>query len=313
MPYNITNAMQVKYNNRLDLVLQQQTNPLLMACEEQDDASAELVKVHDLVANREAQEGGERHGRTAWQDPGLDGVWIGKPNELYDAVLVDNADELGTSIGLKSAGVMGTAGVLNRARVRRILEGFYGPILSGKPTALAGGLVSTVFPGSQVVPVTEGGAAGAQKMNTKKLRLANKMLTQGYVPDEAQRFMVLTADDNDALLSEVPATSDDFKGAFGGTFVKGKIMSMLGWDFIHLELDNPLLKTIPDLATDGSGYRKNPFWAKGGLRVNHWQRLRSKIGEIAELQFAVGTLGGTTLAASRTQAGLCGQILNAKG
>lgn len=308
MPYNVPNSFQTKFNNRVELVLQQQNDPLMMAVVQQDDASAEKIKIKDLVDNRAPKEGGTRHGRTEWADPGFDGVWLAKPNELYDAVLIDNADQLATSISLKGSSVMSGAGVINRARTRRVLEGFYGPIISGKD-----GTTTTAFPSAQEIAVTTGGASGAQKMNTKKLRETNKLATEGYVPEGAKRWMVLTADDNDALLSEVPATSSDFKGAFGGEFVDGKITRLLGWNFIHLELDNPLLQTIPDLATNASGYRKTPWWVQGGLVANHWQRLRTHIGHVPELQFSLGTLTGTTLAATRTQPGLSGYVLNQKG
>lgn len=308
MAYNVPNSYQTKFNNRVKVALQEQNNPLMMAVMEQDDASAEKVKVHDLVENREAKESTGRHARTQWSDPGYDGVWIPKPNELNDPVLISNSDQLATAISIKGTSVMSSAGVLNRARIRRVLEGFYGPIISGKD-----GLTVTAMPSSQEIAVTTGGASGAQKMNTKKLREANKLLTEGYVPDDAERYMVLTADDNDALLSEVPATSSDFKGAFSAEVRNGKLVTMLGWKFIHLQLDNPLLTTIPDLATDGSGYRKTPFWVKPGLRVNHWQRLRTHIGYLPDLEFNLGTLAGTTLAATRTEAGMSGIILNQKG
>ncbi len=125
--------------------------------------------------------------------------------------------------------------------------------------------------------------------------------------------MLLTSEDNDALLDEVPATSTDFQKAFGAAVDEnGNLMRMLGFNFIHLELDNPYLGPIPDLATDGSGYRKTPFWVQGGLYVNYWQRLRTEVGKIPERRFSTGYLAGTTLAGSRTQAEMSGIILNLK-
>jgi hypothetical protein len=308
MSFNVPNSFQVKFNNNVEMVLQQQQNPLMAAVDEQSDTGAEKVKVKDLIGNTAAKEATDRHGKTEWGNRTFDGVWIPKPNELYDADLIDDADKLATTINLDGAATMGAAGTLNRARIQRVLEGFYGPVISGKT-----GTVSTPFPSGQIIPVTEGGASGAQKMNTKKLRAANKMLAEGYVPEGTPKFMLLTADDNDALLTEVPATSADFKAAYGGVVEDGVLRKLLGWNFIHLELDNAMLNTIPDLATDGSGYRKTPFWVKPGLRVNWWQKLRSKIGEIPELRFSTGYLAGTTLGATRTQPEMSGIILNAKG
>lgn len=309
MSFNVPNTFQTKFLNNVELALQQQKSVLEGAVYVADDASAEKIKCKDIIGNTAPQESDVRHGPTKWNNRTYDGVWIAKPNELYDAELYDDADKLATAIDLRGAGTMAAAGTINRAKDQRILEGFYGDIISGKS-----GTVTTAFPAGQIIPVTTGGAAGAQKMNTKKLREANVLLRQGYVDPTTKKFMILTAEDNDALLDEVPATSTDFQRAFGAQVDEnGLLIRMLGFTFLHMELDNDLLGPVPDLATDGSGYRKNPFWAANGVYANYWQRLRSKVGEIPEREFATGTLMGTTLAASRTQPEMSGIILNAKG
>lgn len=305
----VPNSFQNKFKNNVEMVLQQQKSKLEDAVVWQDDASADLIKVKDLIGNNAPQEADERHGDTKWNNRTFDGVYIGKPNELYDAELIDNADTLATSIDIKGAGTMGAAGTVNRAKDQRVLQGFYGPIISGKPQSL----VTTPFPGGLVIPVTTGGASGAQKMNVAKLIAANKQVEQQYVDTDLEKYMVATADDNASLLAEIPATSSDFKGAYGGEFKDGKVLRLLGWNFIHLELDNPMLGPVPTLATDGSGYRKTPFWVRGGVVGNYWQRLRTRVGELPEKLWSLGTLAGTTVAASRTQPGMSGIILNQKG
>lgn len=307
MSIHVTAAMQVKYKNNVEMVLQQQNSALLDATVQQDDASAEKIKIKDLVGNTQPNEADERHGDTKYNNPTYDGVWLAKPNELYYADLIDNADKLGTSIDLQGTSTMSGAGTVNRARIQRVLEGFYGPIISGKD-----GTTTTPFPGGQLVAATVGGASGDQKMNTAKLIAANVLLAEGYVDEGSRKFMVLTAEDNAALLREVPATSSDFKGAFGGEFQNGFIKRMLGWEFLHLELDNPMLGTVPALATNGSN-RRTPFWVYGGLVVNHWQRLRTMVDPLPQKLGSVQVFAGTTLAASRTQPGMSGVIENLKG
>lgn len=309
MSINVTPAMQVRFKNNVELTLQQTKSKLESYVVTTDDASAEKVKIKDLVGNVMAQKANERHGDTKYNHRTFDGVWLSKPDELYDADLVDNADRLGTSIELGSSTMMSISSTIARARDQRILEGFYGPIISGKE-----GTTVTAFPGSQIVPVTTGGASGNQRMNVAKLRAADKMLSQAYVDtDELEKFMILTADDNDQLLQEIPATSDDFKGAYGGVFVKGKIQSLLGWNFIHMELDNPLLDTVPALATDGGGFRKTPFWVRGGVVLNYWQRIRTMLDPMPGKLGSVQMFAGMTGSASRTQAGMSGIVLNVKG
>lgn len=307
MSINVTPAMQVKYNNNVEMALQQHKSVLLEATVQQDDASADKVKIKDIVGNTLPNEADERHGDTRYNNPTYDGVWLAKPNELYYADLIDNADKLGTSIDLQGTSVESGAGTIARARDQRILEGFYGAIISGKT-----GTTSTAFPAGQAIAATVGGASGDQKMNTEKLIAANVLLAEGYVDTMAQKFMVLTAEDNAALLREVPATSADFKGAFGGEFENGMIKRLLGWTFLHLELDNPMLGGVSALATSGSN-RKTPFWVKGGLVTNHWQRLRTSIDKMPGKLLSAQVFAGTTLAATRTQAGMSGYILNLKG
>lgn len=310
MSQNVPNSFQVKFQNNVELVVQQHLNPLENAIEWQGETGAEKVKIKDLVGNNEAKEADERHGDTKYNDTNNDGVWIPKPNELYDSDLVDTADQLATTIDLQGTLTRTFAGTIARGRIRRVFEGFYGPIISGKS-----GLTSTPFPNGQVIPVTTGGASGAQRMNVAKLIEADTLLTTGYaLPEgtEIEKFMVLTAKDNAQLLSEVPATSADFKGAYAGEFVNGKIRRLLGWTFLHIELDNPLLTTIPDLATDGSGYRKNPFWVKPGIRGNNWQKLRTMVDRLPGKLGSTQVFAGTTAAATRTQAAQSGVILNLK-
>jgi len=302
-----SNTFQVSFKNNVELQLNQQSDPLEMAVVVQADASAEKIKIKDIVGNNTPQEADERHGQTKWSNRNWDGVWLAKPNELYDTELVDDADQLATSISLMGSATLAAGGTIRRARSRRTLEGFYGSTISGKD-----GTTVTAFPAGQIIPVTTGGAAGAQRMNVAKLRAANKMLMQGYVDMALPRFMVLTAEQNDDLLTEVPATSEDFRGSFGGVVQEGILQRLLGWNFIPMELANPALVTVPALSLDGSGYRKTPFWVKGGLVRNDWQNLRVRTGELPERLFANGSLWGTTCAATRTQAGMSGIILNSE-
>lgn len=305
------NTYQVKFQNNVEMALQQGMagDPFTEAVVWTDDASADKIKVKDIFPSKAASKATERNGRTDWDNPDGNGVWLAKPIELYKAFLIENADQLQTSISLQGAATTTTAATLQRARMQRALEGFYAPIISGQ-----NGTTVTPFPGSAEIAVTAGGASGNQPMNTKKLRMAKLYLEQQFNPAGLKRYIVVTAEDRDYLLDEMQAVNEDLKMSFGAKYdADGNLVGMLGFNFINVELDDPLLDTIPALATNGSGHRRNPFWVKGGLVGNYWQRLRSEVGKIPELRFNNGTFGGTTVAATRTQAGRCGIILNRKG
>ena len=309
MSINVTPAMQVAYRNNVEMVLQQQKSPILDCITVQDDTSAEKVKIKDLVGNTTPQEINERHGDTKYNNPTFDAVWLAKPNPLTYADIIDTADRLGTSIDLQGASVMSGAGTIVRAYTQRVLEGFYGNIVSGKD-----GTITTPFPGGQIIPVTAGGASGNQKFNVAKIRAATKLLAQSYVDLSLPRYMVLTADDNDALLQEIPVTSADFKGSYRGQVDDtGRVMSLLGWTFIYEELDNPYLNTVPALATDASGFRKTPFWVKQGVIANFWERKFASVDLLPGKNLSAQVYARTTLAATRTQPGMSGIILNLKG
>lgn len=301
------NTFQTKFQNNVELALQQQTDPLEEAIVWQDDAGAEKIKIKDITGNNAPQEADERHGATKWSNRSRDGVWLAKPNELYDTELVDDADQLATAIDLMGTATTSAVGTIKRARIRRAFEGFYGSIISGKD-----GTTVTPFPGSQIVPVTTGGASGPQRFNVAKVRAANKMLAQGYAPLDVKKYMALTAEQSDDLLNELPVTSSDFKSFGGQVDENGFVTRLLGWTFIPLELSNPLLGTVSALSLDGSGYRKTPFWVKGGLVGNYWKRLRTETGKLPERLFSLGALWGTTVAATRTQPGMSGIILNSE-
>jgi hypothetical protein len=295
------------FQNNLELQLQQ-TRSALIGTVETQDASGDKVAIRDIMGNVQPQVADERHGDTRYVNTPHDRVWLAKPDELYYAELADNADQLATDIGLVGAYTMAAMATINRSWDDQILTGVFAPIVSGKD-----GTVTTPFPAANTVPVTVGGASGAQRMNVAKMRAANLMLMQNYVDVAQEKFMVLSGAQMDDLLGEVPATSSDFKGAFGGNFVNGVLTSFMGFTIVPMELRNPMLRTFSrGLTVDGSGYTKNPFWVKSGVRLGIWQKLRSSVDKLPTKLFSTQVFAGTTVAATRTQAGKVGVILNSE-
>ena len=88
MSFLITPAMQVAYRNNVELQLQQTSSLLIDKVTVQGDASAEKVKIKDIIGNTTPQEANERHGDTKYNNTPYDGVWLAKPNELYNAELI---------------------------------------------------------------------------------------------------------------------------------------------------------------------------------------------------------------------------------
>lgn len=306
MSNQVGNTAQVTFENNVELALNQTKSMLQDALVEQS-ASGEKAKIKDIVGNVASQTANERHGDTKYVNTPHDGVWLPKPDEEYYSDLVDNADELATGINIQGTYTMAAAATINRARDDKDLQGLYSPIISGKD-----GLTSTPFPAGMIVPVTTGGASGAQRFNVAKIRAANKLLLQNFNDMNEQRFMTLCAEQIDDLLGEIPATSADFQRVFGGEYENGILKRFLGFTIIPIELSNPLLKFSAPLSVDGSGYRKNLFWTKSGGRRGVWQKLRTSIDPMPGKLLSKQVFAGTTVAATRTQAGKVGIILNSE-
>lgn len=308
MSDQVNTTAQYTFQNNLELLLQQSKAKLWDTVEVQDGEDEKQV-VKDLIGNTMPQEADERHGDLKQTNVPHDRVWIAKPNELYFLEYVDGSDQLATKIDLTGGYTMAGMATINRAWDDQTLLGIYSAIISGKD-----GTITTPFPSGNIIPVGTGGASGAQRMNVAKLIEADTMLAGNYNDADEQKFMVIDAQQNKDLLAEVPATSSDFKGAYGGEFDNGKIKRLLGWNFIHMELKNPFLRVFSKfgLTVDSNGYTKNPFWVKSGVRMNVWRKLRTAIKDQPSKVDTRSVFAGTTLAATRTQAGKVGIILNSE-
>ena len=306
---DVNTTANYEFKNNLELQLQQKTSVLWDTCEEQDCNGAEKETVKDLIGSARPQEADERYGDLKQTSPGHDRVWIVKPNELYFNEFLDGSDQLATKISLEGGYTMAAMATMHRAWDSRILEGMYGPMLMGKE-----GATSVPFPNGNVVPVTTGGAAGAQRMNVAKGRAAKVMLGQAFNDPSDKRYMALSEVQADDLLSEVQATHADYAKAFGVRVDgEGNLVGILGFNIVRIELRNPdLLAYQNGLTVSGSGYTRNPFWVRSGVRKGVWRKLRTAIKDQPGKVDTTNVFAGTTVAATRTQAGKVGIIENSE-
>lgn len=308
MSFNVPNSFVVDFKENMELTLQQHQSllwPLIDAVD--GPLQGEKVDITDFLGDTATQTGDDRHGDTKYNNTPHDRVWVVKPPEEYWAELVDRQDQIAAKIALGSGYMMAARAAINRAKDDAILAALYGPIITGKL-----GTTTTALGTSMAVPVTTGGASGAQRMNIAKLIAAGELLDGQYVDGQEERYIAITSKQNSDLLAEVPATSSDFKGAYGGTFENGKIKQLLGWNFVHIELSNPLLKFSQPLSTDGSGYRKNPFWVRSGIKKAPWEELFTSIDPLPQKRLSRQVFAATIVSATRTQAGKVGYIANSE-
>jgi hypothetical protein len=291
------------FENNMKLSLQQST-AMLAPYAMQRDVSGEKVQLDDLIGHVQAQDYVDRHGDVQLSNTPHSRLWIAKPTPQGYAEMVDRDDQIQAKIALESGYMQTAVATINRSWDDACIGGLFGNMLTGKD-----GTTSTAFPGANVVAVTVG-AAAATRMNVAKLRAARKMLAQNFNDPAEERFIALTAEQIDDLLNEVPVTSKDF-GAMGGELRDGKLSRFLGFNMIEIELGNSLFRNAAT-TLDGSGYRKNPFWVKSGLLLAVWQKIYTDISPVPMKRNSRLIQADTTIAATRTEAGKVGYILNSE-
>lgn len=307
MSDQVPTTFQVSFNNNLRLALQQ-TQPLLWPLlMEVNGTGDELKQLDDIVGHVKSMKGSNdgRHGDTQYANTAHTRLFAAKPDFDYYAELVDNNDQVQTKVALQSAYMMTARATINRARDDAVIAGFFGNMLTGSYT----GPTSVPFPSGNVVAVDKGGVTGtATGMNIAKLSAAKRLQAENYCDSNEESFMVVTADDTEQLLKEMPVTSKDF-GAEGGELRDGKLRRLMGFTFVEMETENPLFHNLA-LIDAGSGNRKTPFWKKSGLVRVPWWDLITTIDRLPQKHNSIQVYASTCGAATRTDSGKVGYILN---
>jgi len=294
------------FENNMRLALNQHQSLLWPLLPEKTGTGSEKKQLDDIVGMVKSRKGSDdgRHGDVEYANTPHDRVWVAKPDFHYYADLVDNNDQVQAMISLTS-GYMETARTtINRGKDDEVLAGFFGSMITGKA-----GTTTSPFPSGNVVGADVGGvAATATGMNIAKLRAARKLVAENFNDMNAQRFMVLTADDTDQLLNEMPVTSRDF-GAEGGELRDGKLRKLMGFTFVDMETDNPLLHNAA-LVDAGSGNRKTPFWVQGGLVRVPWWDIKTSIDPLPQKHHSIQVYASFCGAVTRTDDRKVGYVLN---
>lgn len=300
MSNQVTQTHRTKYRENVSMLLQQKQSKLLKCCID-EDVSGEMYKVTDQVGHVAAQKVTTRHGNVKYNNTPHDGRWLAAPLPIYYADLCDKFDKFLSGIELEGYYSKTAVATINRGTDDAIIAGVFGTAQTGlKGTTL------TAFDSSNVVPVNYDGTN--TNLTVKKIAAAKEILLGNYVdPDEDEFWMPITASQERALLGELQATSKDYAGT-GAEIRDGKLGKLHGFNFVHIEMSNPLLENAA-LTVDGSGYRKVPFWAKSGMFVGFWEREFTSIDELPTMHFSTQVYARRQVAATRTEEGKVGYIL----
>jgi hypothetical protein len=287
----------------------QQSRPKLASLAMREDAVGEKYLLEGIVGQDQMTERTTRNQDTQYGETTHDRVWVTVPNPGEYARLVDSQDKLKSGIELQGKYVIGGRNAHNRWWDDKFIEAFYGPILMGKE-----GTTSTPFDSNNVVPVTEG-AAAASGLNISKIIAARTILRENYAiedeDEDIEMYMAITAKQAENLLHLVQITNEDYAKMGGGPRISAdgrRLVGLLGFNFVEIELGNPLFHNAGDTVT-ADPYRKVPFWTKNGMCMAVWQEEFSSVDQLPTKSFSTQVFHSTTVKATATDNGRRGYIL----
>ena len=159
-------------------------------------------------------------------DAPVDRRWV-LPSDFDLQQLVDTFDKLKIISNPQSVYVQNAVAAANRQFDDLVIDAFFGTAKTGET-----GSTSTAFLAGNVVGVSTGGTTS--NLNVAKLKAAYELLLTHEVDIESDPiYVAIGAKQNTALLNEIEIISADFKQEQKPRVENGKVMSFLGFNFIH--------------------------------------------------------------------------------
>lgn len=307
----VTEVYQTKFSSNMRLSLQQGAQPRLAMLSGEEAGSGEMYLLENIVEPRKMNSRRERHAPTYTKPSTYDRTWVGQPDEKDDAELFDKLDKVAAAIEPQSGFMMSGKLAINRMRDDIWIGGwdgtggFYGNRMSGKT-----GSVLVPFAAGNVVPVAEG-AAAATGLNLAKVLAAREILAAGFAEMEEQWYFGVTAKQVTDLFQQYQVASEDFKDSYKVRLDASgkKIIGMLGFEFVEFEFSDTRLDNYAT-TVDGSGYRKNPFWTKSGMKRVQYYDVQTSVDVRTDLSNAIQCRYAFSETQTRTDEARCGYVLN---
>jgi hypothetical protein len=303
---DVTFTAQTKFESAMRLELNQNKPMLASRALERTCTGSEKTKLDNLIAQAKMRRKTERNSDVVYDSTGWDGIWVAKPDAYYLASEIDNDDKLVTEVDLGGGEQMKHSSAYNRAWDDAFLEGFFGDLITGKT-----GTTTNPFPTGNVVGAdVRASGAGDTGMNVKKIKRARKILAGNFVDMQQQFYLTLGSEQIENLFDEIEATNQDYKQLGVRLSPDGKhLLGMLGFEFIEMELGNPLLEGSA-LTVNGGGERLNPFWTADGMVMAVWEKLFTAVDPLVGRHHNHQVYTRTVVTSSRTDQNRCGYIEN---
>lgn len=216
--------------------------------------------------------------------------------ETYNwADLIDNDDKVRMLIDPTSEYANAAAWAMGRA----IDEAIVDAALGNADTGATGG-EPVALPDDQKI------AHGSIGFTFDKLREIKRVMDARDAPSE-DRYIVLTAQQLDNLLSETKVTSADFASA--KALVRGELDTFMGFKFVQLNAkksDGTLI--LPAFADSAKTIRKCLAFQKSGVKLGIGQDMIGKITERDDKCFATQVYYEMSIGATRMQESLVVEV-----
>lgn len=267
MSVNLPTHYVQQYSTNIQLLLQQKGSKLRGAVTSASYVGKQASPV-DQIGKIEMQSVTGRFQPMGRVDAPTDRRWV-LPSDFDLPQMIDSFDKLRLITDPESAYVQNALFAAGRKMDTIILNAFFGTAKTGET-----GSTSTSFTANNEVDVATGGANS--KLNVAKLKEVRKLMMANFVDLDAETpYIVITAADHDSLLNEVQAIHADYNG--GSPVLRdGKIMSFMGFNFIHCELAETVLAGTNEVTL--------PVWVKSGVHLGIWNDIAGSVSKRNDLQ-----------------------------
>lgn len=291
MSVNIPTHYVQQYSSNIQLLLQQRGSKLRNAVSVGSYTGKQASPV-DQFGKVEMQAVVGRFNPMGRVDAPTDRRWV-LPSDFDLPQLLDSFDKLRLITDPKSSYVQNAVMAAGRQFDRLICSAFTGTAKTGE----SGG-TSTSFTAGNEVDVSFGGTNS--KLSVAKLREVKRIMMANFVDfDMEEAFVGITAADHDALLGEIQVVNRDYND--GQPVLKdGKVMSFMGFNFIHCELIESVLAGTNEVTL--------PVWVKSGMHLGIWNDIQNSVSQRHDLQgepwqvYTIMTAGATRIEENKVYA-----------
>lgn len=266
MSVNLPQHAVRQYADTIMLLLQQQGSRL-RPCVTEGTYRGEQASPVDQIGSVEMQEVTTRFEEMGRVDAEMKRRWL-FPASFDLPQLVDHFDLLKNLNDPKGKYVQNAVHAAGRRIDRTIIAKMLGDNKTGKD-----GSTTTSFDSNMAVGVQEGATVNTGMTVAKLIKARQFLLANNVDVDSDPLFCGITATENSSLLRESQVISLDYNEK--PVLVAGKVMSFMGFNFIHSELFGETLV---------SGDKVLPFWAKSGVHLGLWEDVRTDVSQRNDLK-----------------------------